>query len=139
MGQMFSRWVGVLTPPLEVLPGYRRWPLQAPYPPLIGVSARVTPWTPWSLLHLGSLAPLRDDTPSTHYHIPFPQALLFLHMISPPHYPLPPSALPPYTSNIYFPLLSENQAFSLVPSLFRFFRPVDCSVVILYFVTNIHL
>jgi hypothetical protein len=32
-----------LIPPLGVLPGYRRWLLQAPYASLLEVSARVTP------------------------------------------------------------------------------------------------
>ena len=42
MGWRFCERIGVLIPPLGVLPGYRKWPLQTPYPPLIGVSARVT-------------------------------------------------------------------------------------------------
>jgi hypothetical protein len=36
-------WFDVPLPPLEVPLGYRRWPLQSPYPSLVGVSARVTP------------------------------------------------------------------------------------------------
>ena len=39
---MFCGWVAVFIPSLGVLPGYRRWHLQASYPPLLGVSARVT-------------------------------------------------------------------------------------------------
>jgi hypothetical protein len=35
--------VGHPYPSTSVLPGQRRWPLQDPYPPLLGVSARVTP------------------------------------------------------------------------------------------------
>lgn len=47
LGQWFCTWVGVLVPPLEVLPGYRRCQLQAPYPSLLGVSTRATPITSW--------------------------------------------------------------------------------------------
>ena len=40
--QTFCVCVSVLLPPLKDLPGYRRWPLQAQYSPLLGVFARVT-------------------------------------------------------------------------------------------------
>ena len=43
MGQKFSGWVGVLIPLLGVLPGYRRWPNQVPYPLQLGFSSRVIP------------------------------------------------------------------------------------------------
>jgi hypothetical protein len=42
VGLSFCGWVGVPIPSLEVIPGYRRWPVQIPYPSLIGVLARVT-------------------------------------------------------------------------------------------------
>ena len=35
-------WVGILITPMGVLPDYRRWPRQAPYPSLLRVLARVT-------------------------------------------------------------------------------------------------
>ena len=37
----------VLFSPLGILPSYWRWPLQAAYPPLLGVSGRVPPLSPW--------------------------------------------------------------------------------------------
>lgn len=43
MGPRFCRCVGITLPPQDVSPGYRRRHLQAPYPQLIEVSARVTP------------------------------------------------------------------------------------------------
>jgi hypothetical protein len=42
-------WVAVLMYSLGVLPGYRQWPLQDPYSPLLEVSARVVPKTFWDL------------------------------------------------------------------------------------------
>jgi hypothetical protein len=36
--QRFCGWVAILTLPLGVLPGYRRWLLQDPHPPLLGIS-----------------------------------------------------------------------------------------------------
>ena len=49
-------------------------------------------------------------------------------------------ALPPPPISILFPLLRKIQASSLGPSLlFGFFGSVDCSMVILYFMANIHL
>lgn len=46
-GQIWGRricgWVGVLFPPLGVLSGYGTWSLQGSYPPLLRVSATVTP------------------------------------------------------------------------------------------------
>jgi hypothetical protein len=35
-------WLSFPIPSLEVLPGYRRWPCQVPYPLLLGVLANVT-------------------------------------------------------------------------------------------------
>ena len=34
-------WNDVTAPPLDVLPGYRRWLLQSLYPPLVGILAKV--------------------------------------------------------------------------------------------------
>lgn len=35
-------WGGVPIPPLQGILGYRRFPVQAPYPPLLGALASVT-------------------------------------------------------------------------------------------------
>jgi hypothetical protein len=42
VGQRFCGWVGVSVPLLEASPGYRRWPVQAPYPLFLGVLTTVT-------------------------------------------------------------------------------------------------
>jgi hypothetical protein len=42
VGRRFCAWVDIPVPPLEALPSYRRWPLQALYSPLLGVFAGVT-------------------------------------------------------------------------------------------------
>jgi hypothetical protein len=39
--QKFCGWVGVPIPPLDALPGYRRWLIQALYPSLLGVLSKV--------------------------------------------------------------------------------------------------
>ena len=39
---MVCGWVGISVSPLEVLPGYRSGPFPVPYPPFLGVSAKVT-------------------------------------------------------------------------------------------------
>ena len=39
VGQSICDWLGVSIAPLEALPGYRRWLVQAPYPPLLGSSS----------------------------------------------------------------------------------------------------
>jgi hypothetical protein len=41
-GLKFCEWVEDLISLLGVLPGYRRWPFQVPYSPLLGVSGRAT-------------------------------------------------------------------------------------------------
>lgn len=50
MDLRFYGWVGVPTLPLEVLPGYRRWPVEALYSPMLGVLARVTLIDSWDFL-----------------------------------------------------------------------------------------
>jgi hypothetical protein len=66
--------------------------------------------------------------PSTLFHFPSP---------------LPPRSLLPLTSDFcffFFPLLRKIQSTSLTSSLlFGFFEPADYSIVILYFMGNIHL
>jgi hypothetical protein len=63
---------------------------------------------------------------------------------SPPHPPLSPSSLLSSTLDIYFLSPSEKdsnilQCAVLVIWLFGFFVSVDYSMIILYFVSNIHL
>jgi hypothetical protein len=41
----FCDWVVAPVPPLEVLPGYRRWPAQ--YPPLLGILDKITLIDSW--------------------------------------------------------------------------------------------
>lgn len=41
-GLKFFGWVVILIPPLGVLTGYRKWPLQDLYPSLLEVATRVT-------------------------------------------------------------------------------------------------
>jgi hypothetical protein len=43
----FCGLVDVPLPPPEVLPGYERWPLQSPYPLLVGISVRATSVMVW--------------------------------------------------------------------------------------------
>ena len=56
LGQIFYVWVAVLISLLGVLPGYRKWLLQGPNLPLLGISARVDPidlyWKNWLGLSL---------------------------------------------------------------------------------------
>lgn len=42
MDLRFCGWVGIPVPPLEDFSGYRRWLVQIPYAPLLGVLVRVT-------------------------------------------------------------------------------------------------
>lgn len=42
VGWKSCSWVSVPVPRLENLSGYRRWPVQTPYTPLLGILARVT-------------------------------------------------------------------------------------------------
>lgn len=114
-----------------VLADYRKWPLQDPYPPLLGISARMASWYRlWplpipGLWHLLEIAPnpLPANLPSfpdlSTYFIPHP---LF--------HPVPHLFWSP--KSILFSLLRKNQTSFLVPSLlFSFFASVDYSMVIL--------
>ena len=51
----FCGWVGVPLLPLEILPGYRKWPFQSPYPQLLGSHPGSLPYPPRSLTHPRSL------------------------------------------------------------------------------------
>lgn len=46
-GKRFCGWAGVTHPSLEDLPGYRRWLVQAPYPPLLEIFSRVNFMDSW--------------------------------------------------------------------------------------------
>ena len=94
---------------------------QSPYLHILGVSARVTPLTPRSLLCLRSQVCLRDAPPpiSVFFPSPHPPSLP-----TPDHHPLsPPHSSSHLISSIHlqclisFPLLSEIQASFLGPSL----------------------
>ena len=141
MGLRFCGWVGVLIPPLEVLPGHRRWLGQALCPSLLGVLARITHIDSWEFsLFLVSCSPQRCPPP---HHIVVSPSTFSLH---PPH---PSYSHPSFSSTVcslhsppmpnLFPLLCDSQASPLGPSLLlSLFGSVDCSMVIRYFMTNIH-
>lgn len=82
-GQRFYEWVGVLITWLKVLPGYRRWLLQALCPPLLEISTRV----------LDSLEPLQfqiSDISQWHFCSVFPPPLpIFLSITGRPSLVLP--------------------------------------------------
>lgn len=95
----------VFLPPLEVPSGYRRWSLQASYSLLIEVSARVSlrslPF-PRSLTSPRYAPPIISDLflHSLSFYLSIPSTRS-PHMISSP-FLLPPSLLPPPTSDVYF-------------------------------------
>lgn len=49
VGLRFCGWLGIPVPLLEVFPGYRRWPFQVPYHPLLGALARVPLIDSWKI------------------------------------------------------------------------------------------
>ena len=76
--------------------------------------------------------------------VPSPPVLPILKPSCSPLYPTPHPELsfhPPHpTTSVLFPLLSEIQPSPLGPSvLFGFFGSVNCRMVIIYFVANVHL
>jgi hypothetical protein len=107
-------WVGYCSyPSLEVMPGYRKWPLQNPYLPLLAVSARVvlidtlepTPFPGlWHVLEI-SPAPSPTQFSSLTPVLPIPDPSPSL--LSFPS-PLSPSSFSPSTYNIYFIYPSEK-------------------------------
>lgn len=99
-GLKVCEWVAVLIPPLEVLLCYRRWPLQDPYPPWLGVSARVNTIDSLELPFLCPrfLADPRDIYLSAHHHFAFSPG----HPI--PNYTHSLSQSPPFP--LYHPVLS---------------------------------
>jgi hypothetical protein len=63
---LIGKAIDVPFSPLEVLPGYRRWPLQSLYPPLVGISARDTP------IDLPSSLPPHPRPPAHHQRTQHP-------------------------------------------------------------------
>ena len=47
VGLNFCGWVVISVSPLEVLPGYRRWPVQTPHPPFLRVLATASLKDSW--------------------------------------------------------------------------------------------
>jgi hypothetical protein len=98
-------------PPLEVPPGYSRWPFQSPYSLLLGVSARET--------HIDSQEPLLSQvsslsqrcypptsilSSSSLFTPPHPAAMLSFPTSYPPPHPQPSSSLH-FWCLFYFPFL----------------------------------
>ena len=107
-------WVAILISPVGVLPGYRKWPLQDPYPSLLEISARVAPIRP-----SGAAPYPRSLACSKDWPLPFLISFSLPcspHVWSPPTSPLPfPSPFPtssllPLMSNIYFVSPSEKDS-----------------------------
>ena len=154
---MFCGWVFVSITPLRFLSSHRAWPLLVLYPqscesqlwwspPLIrGCLPPIA--GPCHILKKSptSPSPLVADfhsfsAPSDHLSCPSPYLIPNL-IHSPCHslsHPDPSFHLPPVI--ILLPLVSEIHISSLVLSfLFSFFGSMECSMVILYFMANIHL
>ena len=93
-GLQFVWVVGVLISTLGFLPNYRRWTLQAPYPPFLGVSARV--------ILIDSLGPLL-----------LPRATAIPVLCHAPH-PHPISIHSPDPLSFFFKLSSTMRYLSIV-------------------------
>jgi hypothetical protein len=101
-GWRICEWIDVLLPPLEVLPGYRRWALQSPHPHLLGISARITPLdSPEPVPGLQLVPEMHLNNFHSHFK-PSPAVLPTLYSI-----PLPILTSSPSTSDDYFVSLSE--------------------------------
>jgi hypothetical protein len=136
-GSQICWWVVVSLPPLEVPPGYRRWPLQSLYPLLVGVSARVThphrlPGTSSFPGHqLFPKMPLPSTAVLTPGPLPHPHPLL---MLAPTQF-LPLAS----TDDCFVSPLSEIHASSPGTSFLpSFFGSLDCSMVVLHFTAYVH-
>ena len=111
-------WDGVLIPPVGVLLSYRRWPLQAPYPPLLGASISAPHSPPGAgapgggggggggappagggalerppLSHVPEML-ASPPLPAANLHSDSPRPLSPHPIHPPPHCSLPPSFLP---------------------------------------------
>ena len=112
-----------LSSPLGVLPGYRRWPLQAPYPLLPGVWVRVTLIDSLEYPQLRSLAHLRDA--------PTPSSIANFHFLSWSFFPgsvhtLWPITPLPIPSPTQFPLSLHLRQLFYFPFWVRFKHPPLC-------------
>ena len=133
--QTLTKTIGVHITPLGFLPGYRRWPLQVPYPQCYKSQPRSSPLIlrhfPYPRI-FGSLA-IFSVSPHTWSWIPHSLPHTPSYSVSSLHLPL---------LTIYFilPLLSEFKVPLLVPSfLFSIFDTMECSMGILHFMDIIHL
>ncbi|EDL27184.1 mCG144766, partial [Mus musculus] len=136
------------------LPGYKRRPLQVPYPQCCQSQLRTSPLILGHLCYPRSLS-LPGDAPyiptPVSCRFPFILVAIWPSLVSipipdpelpfPSPLPLPPSSLSSFAlMAILFPLLSKIQAFLLMPPfLFSFFGSAECSVETPYFMANIHL
>lgn len=110
MRQKFCGWAGVPISPLEGFAGFRRWLVQAPYPPFLGVLPRVTPRDLWDF-------PL-------FYVLAFPVMLtsiqLCLSVLSPSTFPY---LLHPLFLHLY--LLPKTVAYFHIPQMPNLMSPLS--------------
>lgn len=137
VGWRFCVWVDIPATLLGALPAYRRWSVQAPYPPFLGGFTRVTLVDSREfLLYSVSASPNRvpkfeSSLPVLSPSIPFASPL--------PSHLIPPATSPP-SKSILFLLTRKIHVSPLEPSLwFSLSRSVDCSMIIFYFTANICL
>jgi hypothetical protein len=103
----FCGWVGLPISPLKILPGYRRWLIQAPYPALLGVLNRVTLTDSWEFsFHEFSTPPQMPQTPVISLNI--------LSLSPTWSFPFPPYPIPNPVKSILFP---PSQGDSVWPHL----------------------
>jgi hypothetical protein len=136
-------WDGVLIPPVGVLLSYRRWPLQAPYPPLLGASISHPHRPPGASPHLACPWDAR---------LPHPNCCQSPFILSKTSLPTPNSPPSPLLSPTQFP--PSIHLWWLIYFFFRvrftypplgppcylaFWRSVECHLGALYFMTNISL
>ena len=129
-------------PHLEVLPGYRRYPHQSLYLQLLGVLARIIPKTFRTTSIEGFwLVPEMPTADSCYLSQPSLISPQHLILILVPISTLSPIQFPPsiHLQCLFCFPFCEMHASSLRPSLLlSFFWSVDCSIVTLYFMANVH-
>lgn len=124
-------WLDWCSKPSTENLGYRKWPEQALYPPLLGIVGRVSLVDSWEFpWHEVSSSSLRFPS------IPFvsPSTLFLYYPSTPTH--LIPSVLIHTHHNICLCLLPWEIEPSLLLSLSL---SVDCSIITLHFAANAHL
>lgn len=101
-GRKFCVWVGVPFPPLKAFPGYKKWSIPAPYPPLQGVMARVAQIDSRGF-HCTRLLPYQQNAPQFQPSLP---------VLSPSPVPLDPYCslplLPIIHSKSWYTFLSQG-------------------------------